>query len=90
MNHYDPFPTQGRIRGRLEQDLADRERRRRSLRPRVELTTPPKAATKNQRNVAGNERVLRAIPVSVEGVAGVIPGTRPDLVDYDRHRSIRR
>ena len=89
MNHYDPFPTQGRLRGRLEQDLADRERRRQSLRPRVETETP-RAATKNQRNVAGNERVLRAIPVSVEGVAGVIPGTRPDLVDYDRHRSVRR
>lgn len=30
------------------------------------------------RSPAGDERRLRAIPVSVEGVAGVIPGTQPE------------
>lgn len=85
MNH-DPFPTQGRLRGRLEEDLAARELRRTSVRRTIESAdTPVKARTYNANNVAGNERVLRAIPVSAMGVAGAIPNTRPDLYDYDRH-----
>ena len=81
----DPFPTQGRIRGRLEADLEAREIRRQGARKVMESDEPVEAKTFRYSNVAGNEKVLRAIPVSVPGVAGVIPGTSPHLFDYDRH-----
>lgn len=81
----DPFPTQGRLRGRLDSDLAAREEKRTSARKAMESEQPVVAKTLRVTNAAGNERVLRAIPVTARGVSGAIPKTLPHLQDWDRH-----
>jgi hypothetical protein len=89
----DPFPTQGRYRGMLEADLIVREERRTSAHRIVHSDQPVVGKTARVVNAAGNEKVLRAIPVSIEGVAGVIPGTCPGSGEHlywmDRHGSVR-
>lgn len=82
----DPFPTQGRILGRLDTDLTARELRRTTARRTIETDQPVHARTRQAFNAAGNERVLRAIPVTARGVPGTIPGTRPDHLPWERNR----
>lgn len=82
----DPFPTQGRLLGRLENDLAVREQRRARARQQLQDESDVTEKTRDSRNAVGQERVLRAIPITAPGVAGAVPGTRPDLIDWDNIR----
>jgi hypothetical protein len=83
----DPFPIQGRILGRLTQDLHALETRRTAARRAVGADdTPITSRTRQAFNAAGNEHVLRAIPVCALGVPGAIPGTRPDQLPWETRR----
>lgn len=44
----------------------------------------------SRRSAAGDEQRLRALPVCIEGVAGVIPGTDPHAALEAKERQSRR
>lgn len=52
--------------------------------------TPPDTKTIGRRSAAGDEQRLRALPVCIEGVAGVIPGTDPQRALEAKDRNARR
>ena len=52
--------------------------------------TPTNTTNLTHRSPAGDEQRLRAIPVSVQGVAGVIPGTNPHAALEAKERNRQR